>query len=433
MMRDEEQKNSVDSRAPPRLGTTAANVAAYLSGQNSVLMGKVRIALAALSAAILAGLSAASASSYLVAGFWPFAVGVAWAAVILNVDTMVVAAVSERAGVGRWLAMAPRLPIVVAASLLFVETITLRIFQPEVEAHLQQGQQRVVAVEREKIETRHQNATDATKRRFEADIARQEGALAELQARITNAAEQRRRAGRDAVQALRDRRVHYNRDGTAFLDSAHSHAARAEEQQLAREGERLRRELAPEFARSRGEVDRLRGEQLAEQTRLDKIRQDDLAALEARPTASGLIARLAALEEICAANSSARWARILLALLLMSVELAPTFAKLGERCEATLIRERMHYLLRRTLERARLQERLALWMEAAAHGYVDAYMKDVNAAMGIATGPLAPQASPVVPVCSDVSADERVGRMIRARASRQQPEGASRQGVNNVQ
>lgn len=399
-------------------------VAAYLSGQRGECdkIVKARVAMATAFSAALAGLAAATASTYVVPTPWHLLVGAAWALMIANLDTMIVALMGDRAGAARWAALGPRLPIVVLSGAVFVELLTLHVFQPEVAAHLRKQHEQLVAQERDAIEARHNAATREENTTVSAEIAHHERALADLQAQITRADERRRQAGRDAVQAVRDRRLYYNRDGSYYVDSSHSRAAQTEEQRLAAESEKLRKELKPELARHDDAIARLHSEQALEQIRIDKMRQDDLATLASTPPASGLIAQLVAFEEVCAANASAQWARMLLALLLMGVELVPSFAKLGERSEAALIREKMHGFLRETLQGARLRERMGLWMETDAHRYVDVYMKDVDAAMGVSSAPLGQPEGPVRRAPND-GADDRVRDLIRkrAQADRHQP------------
>jgi len=312
--------------------------------------------------------------------------------------------------------LGPRLPIVVLSGVVFVELITLRLFQPEVVAHLRNQREQLVAQERDAIEARHAKATMDNNKTVSAEIAHHEKALADLQAQVTNADDRRRQAGHDAVQAARDRRLYYNGDGSYYFDLSLLRAAQAEEQRLAAESGKLRDELKSELARHNDEIARLRSEQALEQARIDNRRQDDLTTLESTPPASGLIAQLVAFEEVCSANASARWARMLLALLLMGIELVPSFAKLGERSESALIREKMHGFLQETLQGPRLRERMGLWMETGAHRYVDLYMKNVDAAMGVSSHAPLRQPEGHVPRTQSDGADDRVRRLIRNRA-----------------
>jgi hypothetical protein len=387
----------------------------YLSGQRNDNIVKARIAIATVFSAALAGLAAGYASTYVLPMPGPVFIGVGWSILITNIDTMIVAMLGDRAGAARWAALGPRLPIVVLSGVVFVELLTLRIFQPEVAAHIRQQHEQRVAEERDAIEARHSATMRGENKTVSAEVAHHEKALADLQSQLTNADERTRKAGQQAVQAARDRRLYYNRDGGYYVDSSHWHAAQAEEQRLVSESEKLRDELKPELARHRDEIARLQSEQALEQARIDKRRQDDLASLESTPPASGLIAQLIAFEEICSTNASAWWARMLLALLLMGIELVPSLAKLGERSERALIHEKMYSALQETLEDDRLRERMALWMGTGVHRYVDRYVKNVDAAMGVSSDvPLSQPEGPVQQTHSN-GADDRVWHIIRNR------------------
>jgi len=418
------QKQSGQTTPPSRvlaaLFRNGRPILAYLSGERGAQdsIAKTRVAISAVFAATLAGLAGATASSYILPGFWPALVGLGWGLLILNFDTMILGLLGDRAGRSRLLAISPRLPVVALSSAVFVELLVLRVFTPEVDHELARRHQEVASEERIKIDDRHDAVTKANHARFAEDIAGREKALGELQSKIDDAEERRRQAGSRTLDAVRERRLVQSPDGGFYFDSSVSRAAHAEEQRLGSEVEKLREQLDPEFKRNREEIVRLRSEQLAEQRRIDDRREDDLHALQSTPASTGLIARIVALEEICRANRSAWWARLLLGLLLFAVELLPTLAKLGERSDSALIREHLHEQLREALKSDSLKKRIALWMETSTFGYVNSYLRDVDTAMGVGERFRADSKKPSPELGDD--ADSRIRRLLRHRTQTDQ-------------
>jgi hypothetical protein len=348
-------------------------------------------------------------------------VGVVWAFVIANVDSMVVSLIGDRAGAARWTVIAPRLVMICLNGALFASLLVLHVFGPEVNERLARNAQRLDAQGRERVERTHADSVSTTSGGYGESIAHHEKALAALRATASSADDRTAAAAQKAVDAIRTRPLYYNQEGAPYLDPTHSRAAQAEEQRLAGAADRLRGELAPELERERREIDRLRAEQAKEQARVDRQRDNDLAALAAIPSSPGLVARLSAMAELCAENPSAWLFRLLLGALLFSVELTPMAAKLAERADAAWIRERLHRLLRDALESQELKARMQLLMEASSFRYVRSYMDGVDAGMDVArpTQPAdeAAAESRVRPAeARGGDADERVRRIIELRS-----------------
>ena len=413
-------------QAPPDVAprepssSPAAPIFSYLAGRrgrDGVLV-RARLSIATLCSSGLAAVAAGYASSYVVGGLWPVVIGFAWGLMIANADTMIMAVVGDRAGAARWIALAPRIPVVILSALIFAELLMLRLFQPEVEEQLSRSGQTLAAAERGEIESRYDASTQANKTRFAADVTGQEKAVAALEGQLADADARRREAGQAALVAAKERRFLVNQDGTYYVDSTHSRAAQGEEQRIAAERDRLRDQLKPRVDQKQADIARLRVDEGTEQARIDDRRKEELAKLDARPTATGLLARTMAFEDICSANASARWARRLLGLLLMLVELLPTFAKFGERGDAALIRERLHELLREVLQSVRIKEYLALWMEMSTCRYVEPYMAEIDREIGHGR-PAPDDSSAVAPHSDDDASPVRdVDRAVRQGAAR---------------
>jgi Domain of unknown function (DUF4407) len=356
----------------------------YLSGRRGEhdRLAEFRIAIATVFAATFAGVAAGYASSYVVDGPWPVIVGSGWSLVILNLDSTIVALIRDRSGPARWTGLASRIPIALPSAVIFAEVLMLRVFAPEVTAQIAEEQKTAIVHARDVAEARHRDLVKSTNKDIDAGIAHQQNVIADLQERVDRADDLRRKAGKQAVDATKERRVYYNRDGDPYFDSTHSRAAQAEERRLADDASRVHSDVEPEIARAQQEIDRLRSLQSAELKQGGRDLKEDLVRADATPVVDGLMARMVAFEEVCAAHPTAQLWRALLAMLLLGVELAPTLLMLGERHDAATIRERLHELLEESLRSPKLKEWLTLWMHSNAHRYVDRYMDGVDHALG---------------------------------------------------
>lgn len=362
-------------------------IVAYLSGHRGANreLAELRVAVATICSATFAAVAAGYASSFVVSSPWSLIIGLGWWVMIANLDTTIVALIGDRVGAPRWFALGPRLAMVALSGFLFAEVLMLRVFRPEVEAQLVETQRTALSQGLEKADAAYTAATKANSNRFEEERARHEKALSAAQAKIDEAQDRRRAAGRTVVDAAGERHVYYSRDGTPYVDPSHRRAAQAEEKRVAKEAEQARDQLRPELVRAREDIDRLREEQAHEQRRIDDRRRDDVSKERAQPDPEGLLARIIAFDQICTAKPSAWWTRLLLSVLLMVLELSPILIKLGERPDAATIRERMRELLRESLKSPRLEKWVELWVESKTHRYIDSYMKDVDDAMNAST------------------------------------------------
>lgn len=372
------------SNAPKRSWAWLSAVVAYLSGRRGPrdAFADFRIAIATAFGAGIASLGAGYASSYVVPLPWPFVIGGGWFVMMANLDSVIVALIRDRTGKARWFGLGSRLPIAILGALIFTEVLMLAVFHPEITAKIAERQRTAITRARNEAEARRVAFTNQSNVGLDAAIRRQERTVADLQARIDQAEELRRTAGKQAVDATKERRVYYSREGEPYFDSTHSRAARAEERRRADEVARVRKDLDPEIARAREEIERLRSQRSAERERGERRFDTDLADAEGTPVVDGLMARIVAFGEICSEHPSAQFWRWILALFLFCVEVAATVIMFGERADAATIRERLHATLREALSSPKLKQWLALSLEARTVRYADAYMDDVDGAMG---------------------------------------------------
>jgi hypothetical protein len=262
------------------------------------------------------------------------------------------------------------------------------------------------------VEERHATATKDNVARFKGDIDRREKALSDLQNQVAEAENRRRQAGNRVVDAVRNRRRHYNPDGSFYFDSSYSRAAQAEEQRLGKEVEKLRDQLNPEFKRNRDEIAQLRSEQSAEQLRIEQKREADIKELTSTSNPPGLLARIIAFEEICK-NGSAWRARVFIGLLLFFLELLPALVKLGERSQSALVQEQFDSHLEEALKRESFQQHLGLWLETSAHVYIEPYLRSIDTAIGARNrfGPGSDKTAPEL----EKDADYRIRRLLSNR------------------
>lgn len=359
-------------------------IVAYLAGKRGPreAFADFRIAIATAFGAGIASLGAGYASSYVVPLPWPFVIGGGWFVMMVNLDSVIVALIRDRTGKARWVGLGSRLPIAILGALIFTEALMLAVFHPEISAKISERHNTAITRARNEAEARRVASVNQSNDGLDAAIRRQERTVADLQARIDQAEELRRTAGKQAVDATKERRVYYSREGEPYFDSTHSRATQAEERRRADEVARVRKDLDPEIARAREEIERLRSQRSAERERGERRFQADVADAEVTPVVDGLMARIVAFGEICSEHPSAQLWRWILALFLFCVEVAATVIMFGERADAATIRERLHETLREALDSPKLKQWLALSLEARTVRYADAYMDDVDGALG---------------------------------------------------
>jgi len=134
------------------LGGARGPVLRLCLGERSLYAG---LGMGVLLTAVFGGASAALAVSYVlgepVARLWP--VGVFWALTLANIDRLLLLITASK---GRLLAMLPRLAISALLGFLIAEPLTLRIFQPEINAQIATTQQQAQQAQLASIQDAYQ-------------------------------------------------------------------------------------------------------------------------------------------------------------------------------------------------------------------------------------------------------------------------------------
>ena len=134
------------------LGGARASILRLCPSERSFYAG---LGMGVLLTALFGGFSAAFALSYVlqvpVSRLWP--VVVFWAVTLTNIDRLLLLVTASK----KWLlAMLPRLAISVFLGFLIAEPLTLRIFQPEINAQMAVTTQQAQAAQLAKIEHTYQ-------------------------------------------------------------------------------------------------------------------------------------------------------------------------------------------------------------------------------------------------------------------------------------
>jgi hypothetical protein len=134
------------------LGGARESILRLCPGERSLYAG---LGMGVLLTAMFGGASAAFAVSYVlhapVARLWP--VAVFWALTLANIDRLLLLITASKS---RLLAMIPRLAISLLLGFLIAEPLTLRIFQPEINAQMATTTQQAQAAQLAKIEHTYQ-------------------------------------------------------------------------------------------------------------------------------------------------------------------------------------------------------------------------------------------------------------------------------------
>lgn len=300
-----------------------------------------------ISTALVAGVSAFFALDDTLHLAWPAALGAAlvWAFVILNLDRMLIVSMNGMQGLKLKLAAAaPRLLLAIVIGAVVSTPLTLRVFQPEIDAQLQ-------IMHAQQIST-----TDKALNTTYADIPALENQVANLQAIISgkthpavtddpdvkaaqaqyDAAEQTYQTAQSQAQCelngtcgsgrAGNGQAYKNQQNTANADKALADAAlKALQAAEAKASSNLAATAAQQVADARKQLPDVQNRLAVEQAEKQAA---DQAALAADNANSGLLSQLEALDTITANHPTAALAHLMLFLLFLFIEVLPVLVKL---------------------------------------------------------------------------------------------------------
>ncbi|HJP73613.1 MAG TPA: DUF4407 domain-containing protein [Pseudonocardiaceae bacterium] len=300
-----------------------------------------------ISTALVAGVSAFFALDGTLHLPWPAALGAAlvWAFVILNLDRMLIVSMNGMHGIKLKLAAAlPRLALAIVIGAVVSTPLTLRVFQPEIDAQLQ-------IMHAQQITT-----SDQTLNTTYADIPSLENQVANLQAIISgkthpavaddpdvkaaqaayNTAEQTYQTAESQAQCelngtcgsnhAGNGQAYKNQQATADAAKQQADAAnRALQAAEAKASSNLAATAAQQVADARKQLPDVQNRLTVEQAEKQAA---DQAALAADNANSGLLSQLEALDTITADHPTAAIAHLMLFLLFLFIEVLPVLVKL---------------------------------------------------------------------------------------------------------
>jgi hypothetical protein len=300
-----------------------------------------------ISTALVAGVSAFFALNDTLHLSWPAALGAAlvWAFVILNLDRMLIVSMNGMHGIKLKLTAAlPRLVLAIVIGAVVSTPLTLRVFQPEIDAQLQI------------MHAQQITNSDKTLNTTYADIPGLENQVANLQAIISgktrpavaddqdvkaaqaayDTAEQTYQTAESQAQCelngtcgsnhAGNGQAYQNQQATANADKQAADAAnKALQAAETKASSNLSATAAQQVADARKQLPDVQNRLTVEQAEKQAA---DQAALFADNANSGLLSRLEALDTITADHPTAAIAHLMLFLLFLFIEVLPVLVKL---------------------------------------------------------------------------------------------------------
>lgn len=300
-----------------------------------------------LSTAAVAGVSAFFALSSVLGLPWPVcvAVGAGWAAVILNLDRMLIVSMSGLRTTGLKIGAAvPRLVLAVVIGTVISTPLVLRIFQPEINAQLVVMQAEGVRASEQTLDQAYARIKQLTDQRntLEAAIAGGNSPSVTNDPDVQAATKAYQAA--EATYEQLNQQAQCELDGTCGTghagqgDAYRSKAAAAQNALQARDQARQHLNdvtaaaTKPVQGADQTQAAQARQQLPAVQRQLaaqENARQDaENAALQAQKGDTGLLARLEALERVTNGHPMAWWAHTMLFLLFVCVEVLPVVTKI---------------------------------------------------------------------------------------------------------
>ena len=385
-----EESSIPGDQSPSSDGPSSGNQAvAFLSGKSTPRLRNFRLALATVFAALIAAAGAAAVTSLIASTAWVIVVAIVWGIAILNVDSTTVSVMNERAGAGRFKALLPRVIIIMIAGIMCGEVVSLQMFKPEIEK--QMAEERIESLQRKRaeIDSRFNDELGKTTALYDKQVGQHTDSLSRLAAQLEARDAENRAAGQAVIEATRSERVLHDSEGHAYYDDRSVRAAKTEAQRASLDGAKFADTLRPDIEQARSALHDVTEAKSRNEQRISAARLRELNELEAIPEATGLLARLQALEALTARSGTVLCSRLLWFFLMLAMESAPLWLAYCERHPAAEIKEKVYNTLSRVLRSNRWREGTAIWLEAASHNWARNIVEQIDAELRAA-----PNASP---------------------------------------